>query len=160
MVPYRRSLAPLLLLLGAALLASAAPPAEAAASSCSAGGGGGTRRVSAKPIKRSTPKNKNKPHPRHRSLLQQGPSSKTASANGAGYSALGEAPIAISHIHLLPGTRDQALVINYFDASGSYPPGDGVDVDGRTIARVFDRSDFSFGVVPVTTNAVCGAWAR
>jgi len=118
-----------------------------------------TKKSSSNVTKKSPSQKNNKR--RHRSLLQQpgGAGSKTASANGAGYSALGEAPIAITHSHLLPGTRDQFLVINYFDASGSYPPGDGVDNDGRTMARVFDRSDFSFGVVPVATNAVCGAWA-
>jgi hypothetical protein len=95
------------------------------------------------------------PHPRRRSLLQ-GPNTKTASANGAGYTLIGTAPIAITHTHLLPGTRDKMLAINYFDASGSYP--DGADADGRTISRVFDRASFSFDVVPIGSNAVCGAW--
>jgi len=184
----RRTLAPLapllLLLAGAALLASLPLTADAA-SSCAAGGGDSTvRRVPASSppkaktaglkinkkspskitrksssiVTKKSPSQKNNKR-RQRSLLQQPGGSKTASANGSGYSALGEAPIAIVHSHLLPGTRDQFLVINYFDASGSYPPGDGVDTDGRTMARVFDRSDFSFGVVPVATSVVCGAWA-
>jgi hypothetical protein len=91
---------------------------------------------------------------------------RLADAAPAGYSLLGTAPVSVAHTHLIPGTRDHMLAMNYFDGEQSFPA-DGdvtensgpVDRDGRTIARLFDRSRFSFGVVPVASNAVCGAWA-
>jgi hypothetical protein len=181
MAPSRRAaldgrspLAPLLLLalLLFAPAANAASCRAASSSSPSTTTTGARRRSLASTTTTSTT---TATHHRRRRALKQGNddnrrraliAQKSASANDAGYSLLGVAPIAVTHTHLLPGTRDQSLAINYFDGEQSFPADDAttpnsgpVDRDGKTIARLLDRSSFKFEVVPVATNAVCGAWA-